>query len=110
MSEVPELSPLQTRLDDLADLGFPLATIEKDYAISYMLAGIAAEPGLAALVFMHLGHVRRRCIFDAAVRRPGQGGPVRAPYGPMRVPHPGSVSLAPERGSSNQDQGRSGHA
>lgn len=50
MSELFELRQLRVRLDAVAGLGYPLATIEKDYAISYVLAGVAVTPGMESVV------------------------------------------------------------
>jgi predicted nucleotidyltransferase component of viral defense system len=63
MSESPALQPLRVRLEAVAGLGYPFATVEKDYAISYVLAGIARTSDMDAVVFKG-GTLLRKIYFS----------------------------------------------
>ena len=58
------MKPVRIRLEAAArDAGVPLDVVQKDYALSYFLAGIASQPALADTLVFKGGTALKKCLF-----------------------------------------------
>ena len=57
------MRPLRERLRAAAAPGISLAVVEKDFALSYVLAGIADEPSLAETLIFKGGSALKKLYF-----------------------------------------------